>query len=114
MMASRLLTAIALSAVMAAGATGAASAADRSSLAAFVRSCQTDTKGCHNFTHDIVAAAQNANYACIPKDLSADDAGDQVLTWMKETANRDSKYADMPLEDVVWAGVDALWACKTP
>lgn len=95
-------------------AVAAPAATDKSSLSAFVHSCAMDTRGCHNYTHDIVAAAKNQNYGCIPKETSADDAGNQLLTWMKETANGDPKYAPMALEDVSWAGVDTLWPCKAP
>jgi len=108
---SRVLVALAVLAALMAGAPALA-AADTSSLAAFVQSCDTDTKACHNFTHDIIAAAKNADYDCIPKTLSADDGGNQLLTWMKDTAAGDPKYASMAVEDVAWAGVDALWACK--
>lgn len=111
-MSSRVLAALALSAVLAAAVAGVASAAvDKTSLGAFVRSCAMDTKGCHNYTHDIVSAAISSNYGCIPKEMSADEAGDKLLTWIKSASDTDPKYSSMPLEDVAWAGVDALWTC---
>ena len=61
---------------------------------------------------DAWARAKNQNYGCIPKDTSANEAGDQLLTWMK--AASDPKYGTMALEDVAWEGVDTLWPCKAP
>ena len=89
-----------------------ASATDTSSLSAFLSTCSSDTKGCKAFTHDAVASAKSAHYGCVPHALSADDAGDQLLAWLKGPASANPKFEKMSLEDVMWEGVDALWPCK--
>lgn len=107
-MASRLLPAL----VFAVAAMMPAQATDTSSLSAFLSTCSSDTKGCKAFTHDLIASAKNANYGCVPRSMSADDAGAQLLEWLKGPASSNPKYAKMSLEDVMWEGVDALWPCK--
>lgn len=91
---------------------GPASATETSSLSAFVASCPTDLKGCKGLTHDLITSAKNAKYGCVPAALSADDAGEQLLDWLKGPARANPKYEKMSLEDVMWEGVDTLWPCK--
>lgn len=89
-----------------------ASATDTSSLSAFLATCSSDTKGCKAFTHDAVMSARNANYGCVPRALSTEDAGGQLLDWLKGPASSNPKLEKMSLDDVMWEGVDALWPCK--
>ena len=112
MMTTRILSAVAIGAALLALAP--ASAADTSSLSAFVRSCNTDSKGCHLVVRDAINAARNAKYGCIPATLSADEAADRLLQWMKVTANADSKYEKEPFSDLMWTGVDEVWPCPKP
>jgi hypothetical protein len=57
-------------------------------------------------------AAPALGYGCVPRALSADDAGEQLLDWLKGPARSNPKYEKMSLDDVLWEGVDALWPCK--
>jgi hypothetical protein len=107
---TRFLTAVALSAAIMAG--GPAAATDTSSLSAFLASCSSDSKGCQTFTQDLVTSARNAHYGCIPKALGTEDAGGELLAWLKGPASANAKYQKMSLEDVMWDGVDSLWPCK--
>lgn len=88
------------------------SATDTSSLSAFLSTCSSDAKGCKAFTHDAVMSAKNANYGCVPRALSTEDAGGQLLDWLKGPASGNPKFEKMSLDDVMWEGVDALWPCK--
>jgi len=108
-MRTRLFPALALSAVLAAGI---ASATDTSSLGSFLATCSADVKGCKGFAHDLIISARNANYGCIPKELSTDAAAERELAWLRHEANGNPKYQGMSLEDVMWAGVDELWPCS--
>jgi hypothetical protein len=92
--------------------TAMAGATDTSSLSAFVTSCSTDAKGCHSMTLNAIITARGANYGCIPKDLNNDWAADKLLSWLKNTANADPKYAKDALPDLMWTGIDEVWPCK--
>ncbi len=107
---TRYLSVIVLAAT--AAVTAPAFATDTSSLSAFLATCSSDTKGCKAFAHDLMASAKSAHYGCVPKALSAEDAGDQLLAWMKGPAQGNAKYEKMSLEDAMWEGVDTLWPCK--
>jgi len=109
-MRARLLSAVVFAAALA-GGTAPAVATDTSSLSAFLAGCSTDTKSCHSFAEQGASSAKSANYGCIPASLSAEEAGNQLLDWMKGPASADPKYKTMSLEDVMWDGVDALWPC---
>lgn len=87
-------------------------ATDTSSLSAFVQSCAGDSKGCHSITLNAIHSARNANYGCIPADMSVDTAADKLLDWLKYTAAKDPKYKDEALTDLMWTGVDEIWPCK--
>lgn len=91
---------------------GPAAATDTSSLSAFLSSCPSDSKGCKAFAHDAVVSAKSANYGCIPKSLGPEEAGAQLLEWLKGPASANPRYEKMSLEDVMWDGVDHLWPCK--
>jgi hypothetical protein len=89
-----------------------ASATDTSSLSAFVKSCSSDSKGCHLMTLNAIHSARSANYGCIPQDASDERAADKLLDWLKDVAAKDPKYADQALPDLMWAGIDEIWPCK--
>ncbi len=105
----RLLAVVAFSVL---AVMSAARVADASPLSVFLASCSSNPGNCHGFAHDLIASAKNADYGCIPKSLSADDAGDQLLAWMRDTARNDPRYETVSLEDAMWAGVDELWPCR--
>lgn len=109
-MMTRILPAVVIGAAVLAFAP--ASAADISSLSAFLHSCSDDAKACHIVLADAVRSARSAKYGCIPATLSADDAADQLLHWMKATASADAKYEKEPFADLLWTGVDEVWPCK--
>jgi len=88
-----------------------ASATDTSSLSAYLASFSGESRDCKSIPHDVVLAAKNAGYGCIPKTLSADDAASDLYGWLKGPASANPKYEKMGLEDVMWDGVDALWPC---
>lgn len=101
-----------LSVVAIAGLTAMpALAIDTSSLAGFVQDCSGDSKACHSMVLNAVISARNANYGCIPKDVSNDAAADKLLDWLKQ-ANKDPKYAKDALADLMWTGIDEIWPCK--
>ena len=106
----RLLSAVAIGAALLALAP--ASAADTSSLSAFLRGCNDDQKSCHMVLADAIRSARNAKYGCIPAALSADDAADQLLRWMKVTASANPKYEKEAFADLLWTGVDEVWPCR--
>lgn len=107
-MLKRLLSIAAVTVAMVASAP----ATDTSSLHAFVASCTTDARGCKSVAEGAVISARNANYGCIPKESSNEFAAEHVLDWLKNTANRDPKYADQPLSDLMWTAIDEVWPCK--
>ena len=111
MMTTRILTALAIGAAV--FALAPASAADTSSLNNFVRSCNTDSKGCHFVLRDAVNAARNANYGCIPPSLSVEEAGNKLLEWL-QAANAAGKYPKDPFTDLLWTGIDEVWPCPKP
>ena len=111
MRARYLLSAVAFAMVM---AGTPALALDTSSLSAFVQNCAKESRPCHAFINDGVRGAKNSNYGCIPPELSVEDAGNQLLDWMKGPARDNDKYRTMSAEDVMWEGVDALWPCPKP
>jgi|WetSurMetagenome_2_1015567.scaffolds.fasta_scaffold344430_1 hypothetical protein len=110
-MTTRILSALALSAAVLACATGPAAATDTSSLPAFVQSCAGDAKGCHSITLNAVITARSNHYGCIPKAVSDDAAADQLLDWLKNTANSNPKYEKEALPDLMWTGIDEIWPC---
>ena len=89
-----------------------ATAADTSSLSAFVQSCRQDTNGCRTFTLNAITAARSAKYGCIPSDIANDWAADKLLNWLRGTASVNPKYEKEPLADLVWTGVDEIWPCQ--
>ncbi|GAA0583515.1 hypothetical protein [Rhizomicrobium electricum] len=89
-----------------------AAATDMSSLSAFVSSCTSDSKGCHSAATSAIHSARNAKYGCIPEKISADDAGDRLLDWLRYTAAKDPKYVKESLADLMWTGIDEVWPCK--
>jgi hypothetical protein len=109
MMNTRVLSLLALSAAVLACAP--ALATDTSSLPAFVQSCASDAKGCHSITLSAITSARSNNYGCIPQTVNNDAAADQLLDWLKNTANGKPKYEKEPLPDLMWTGVDELWPC---
>jgi hypothetical protein len=111
MMTTHILSALALSAAVLAFASGPAQATDTSSLPAFVQSCAGDAKGCHSITLNAIITARSNRYGCIPKALSDDAAADQLLDWLKNTANASPKYQKEALADLVWTGIDEIWPC---
>ena len=96
-MTTRILPALAIGAAVLALAPAAAT--DTSSLSAFLRSCSDDAKSCHLKLSDVVQSARNAKYGCIPAAISASDAADKLLEWMKTTASANPKYEKEPLSD---------------
>jgi len=107
-MTTRILSALAL---VLACAASPAQATDTSSLSAFVQSCKGDAKGCHSMVFDVIAAARNNHYGCIPPALSTDAAADQLLDWLKDAADKNPKFEKERLVDVMWTGVDEAWPC---
>jgi hypothetical protein len=105
-----LLSAVVLT-MAAATTVPATAAADTRSLAGFVSSCATDSRACHDVVSSAVISARSANYGCIPQALSSQDASNQLLDWMKGTANSDPQYRDQSLPDVMWSGIDVIWPC---
>lgn len=99
-------------ALIAAVGVPASATTDTSSLAAFVRSCASDSRGCHSLTLNAVLSARSANYGCIPAALGNDTAADRLLDWLKGTANDDPRFRDQPLADLMWTGIDELWPCR--
>jgi hypothetical protein len=112
MMTTRILTALAIGAALLALAP--ASAADTSSLSAFVHSCNTDSKGCHFVIRDAINAARNAKYGCIPETLSVEEAGNKLLEWLQAANNASPKYAKDAFTDLLWTGIDEVWPCPKP
>jgi hypothetical protein len=111
MMMTRVLSVIALSTAFLAVAADPAAATDTSSLPAFVQSCTFDAKGCHSMALGAVITAHSNNYGCIPKAVGDDMAADQLLDWLKNTANANPKYQKEALSDLMWTGIDEIWPC---
>ena len=105
---ARYVFAIALGAALMAGVP--ARAADTSSLSAFLSSCSQEAKGCRGYAFDLITSARANHYGCIPRDVSTDEAAAREVEWL-ENARSNSKYQNMPVTDVMWDGVDALWPC---
>lgn len=99
-------------AVAAAVMMPAPAATDTSSLKAYLKSCQTDSKGCHSVTLSAVISARSASYGCIPKDVSDETASNKVLDWLKDKAADDPKYQSETLPDLMWTAIDEVWPCK--
>ncbi len=113
-MIKRLVPALAALAALAAmtAAAAAAGATNTKSLNAFVTSCSTDAGGCRSITLSAVKSARSAEYGCIPKEVSDNDAAAKLFDWLKNTANGDQKYANDALPDLMWTGIDEVWPCK--
>ena len=107
----RLLSVLAVAAALMAGSAPAA--VDTGSLTAFVKSCASNSKGCHDIVVSAVITARNANYGCIPKDMSDSDADHKVFDWLR-AADGNPKYKDQPLSDLLWTGIDEVWPCPKP
>ncbi|MDE1987750.1 MAG: hypothetical protein KGL29_07220 [Alphaproteobacteria bacterium] len=107
-----LLAALGISAAMLMSASGPASATDLSSLSGFLSSCQTDTRQCEAIVSDIVLAARSNHYACMPRDLSTDEAINKEMWWLQTSAKNNPQFAKMDLQDVLWTGVSDLWPCN--
>ena len=101
-----LFAALAFSALLAVPASAASG-----SLGDFLQRCSLDSTTCKSFAVDIVTAAKQNHYDCIPQSLATDEAADRELDWLKDTASADPKYRSMDLTDVMWSGVDHLWPC---
>jgi len=112
MMTTRILAVVAIGAALLALAP--ASAADTSSLSAFVRSCNTDAKGCRLLARDAIGTARNAKYGCIPEALSVEEAGNKLLDWLRAANNAAPKYAKDQFTDLLWTGIDEVWPCPKP
>jgi hypothetical protein len=112
MMTTRILTAMAIGAAVLVLAP--ASAADTSSLNAFVRSCNTDAKGCRLVVRDAIQSARLAKYGCIPESLSVEEAGNKLLEWLQAANNASPKYDKDAFTDLLWTGVDEVWPCPKP
>jgi hypothetical protein len=89
-----------------------AAATDTSSIGAFAESCSSDMNGCRSIVLGAVISARNAHYGCIPRDVSDKEATEKLLEWLRDTAAKNPKYADEPLADLMWTGVDHLWPCR--
>ncbi len=107
-----LLAALGISAAMLLGATGPASATDLKSLSGFLASCQTDTLQCEAIVSDIVVAAKTNHYACMPRNLTTDEAASKEMRWLETSAKSNPQFAKMDLQDVLWDGVSDLWPCN--
>lgn len=94
-------------------APSAEAGVDVSSLAAFVRSCSTDSAACHAAVLSAVISARSANYGCIPKEVGNKSAESDVLDWLK-AADGNPKYADQPVDDLMWTAIDERWPCPKP
>lgn len=109
---ARLLPALTLSAGVLMAVTGAASAADTHSVSNFLNNCDGNAIACKETTLNVVTAAKDNHYGCIPHRLSEDRAAQQELDWLRYTARGNPKYEKMDLQDVLWSGVKQLWPCR--
>jgi hypothetical protein len=111
-MRARILSSLALSAAIFAGSAGAADVANADPLSNFLDSCRGDSQSCRTVTLNIVTAAKNNHYDCIPSGLSPERAADRELAWLEDAAQNNPKFKKMDLQDVLWSGVDHLWPCN--
>ncbi|MDR3528058.1 MAG: hypothetical protein P4L57_12350 [Rhizomicrobium sp.] len=92
----------------------AAPAQDVPKLSEFLLSCSRDSSACRMKLKDYVTAAVTQKSICLPKDVSVNEGGGDILRWLRSDDTHPAAMRDEPFDDALYEAATKLFPCAPP